>query len=74
MSRFLRLPQVLQLTGFSRAQLYRLMARGEFPRQVSLTARGRSVCWPEADVQAWQEQRIIASREEQAPATACGRD
>lgn len=66
--RFLRLRQVLELTGFSRAQLYRLMARGEFPRQISLTTGGRSVCWNSTDVQAWQDQRIAASRAEQVGA------
>jgi prophage regulatory protein len=64
---------VLELTGFSRAQLYRLMARGEFPRQISLTDNGRSVCWSEADVQAWQEQRIAASREALATVGAVAR-
>lgn len=60
--RFLRLRQVVEATGLSRAQIYRLIERGEFPRQIPLTAQGRSVAWSEADVQAWQDARISAAR------------
>ena len=78
MERFLRLRQVLERTGFSRAQLYRLMAldrrEGGFPRNVSLSpGNGRSVAWIESEVAAWIEQRIAASRERQAETIAGAR-
>jgi prophage regulatory protein len=57
------LPAVLNLTGISRAQLYRLIARGEFPRQLALTDHGRSVAWDEEAVHGWQQTRLDAARQ-----------
>lgn len=54
--RLLRLPAVLDRVGVSRASLYRMIAAGEFPAPVHLSAR--SVAWPEADVSEWIEARI----------------
>ena len=50
-SRFMRLPEVVQLTGVSRSTIYRWMANGEFPKQVSLGAN--TVAWLENDVNDW---------------------
>lgn len=55
--RILRRPEVEHVTGLSRATLYRLIAAGEFPASVRLTA-GNAVGWQEAKVRAW-----LASRE-----------
>lgn len=54
--RLLRLPQVMHRTGLARATIYRMIAAGEFPRSVQLSAR--SVAWSEADVNDWIEARI----------------
>ena len=49
--RFVRLPEVVQLTGVSRSTIYRWMANGEFTKQVSLGAN--TVAWLENDVIDW---------------------
>ena len=54
--RFIRLPEVLSLVAVSRAQLYRLVALGEFPKQVKLGAR--SVAWLESEISAWMVERV----------------
>lgn len=61
---FLRLPTVCSRTGLKRAQLYRLMGNGQFPRPIKLAER--SAAWLESDVVAWQEERIAASRQGEA--------
>ena len=50
-SRLMRLPEVIQLTGVSRSTIYRWMANGEFPKQISLGAN--TVAWLETDVGDW---------------------
>jgi prophage regulatory protein len=47
----LRLPDVVKKTGRSSRSIYLAIARGEFPRQVSLGAR--SVGWLESEVDKW---------------------
>jgi prophage regulatory protein len=59
MGRFLRLKQVIEKTGLSRPQIYRL---GEFPRQVALSEHGRSVAWAEDEIVHWQQRRLNAAR------------
>lgn len=54
--RMLRLPQVLDVTGLCKSEIYKLQAAGEFPMRVRLTAR--SVGWIESEVQAWLECRV----------------
>lgn len=57
--RMLRLAQVATMTGLSKAKVYELQSRGDFPQRVQLTA-GR-VAWVEAEVQAWLAARIAAN-------------
>lgn len=53
-SRIFRLTTVTHLTGLSRATIYRRMADGSFPRQVSLGGpTGRAVGWRESDIAAF---------------------
>jgi len=54
-----RLPAVLEVTGLSKATVYRLLSRGEFPARVQLSPR--CVGWRVADIDAWLEARIAAS-------------
>ncbi|CAN7344899.1 AlpA family phage regulatory protein [Bradyrhizobium sp. LjRoot220] len=50
--RFLRLPEVLTITGYSAVDsIYRKMREGTFPRSVKLGAR--AIAWREADIAAW---------------------
>ena len=54
----LRMALVVALTGLSRATLYRLMDKGEFPKSVQLSKH--SVAWRQADVAAWTASRGAA--------------
>lgn len=58
MQRFLRIADVKAACGLPTATLYELMDKGEFPRPIKLSSR--AVAWIEADVIAWQEQKIAA--------------
>lgn len=51
--RFLRLPAVLELTGLTRATLYRRIAADTFPAQINL---GPSmVAWRQSEIDAWMQ-------------------
>ncbi|MCV2865009.1 AlpA family transcriptional regulator [Defluviimonas sp. WL0075] len=56
--RHLRRSAVEQLTGLSRSTIYDLMAKGQFPRPVRLTAK--AVAWPESSIVAWLAARTSA--------------
>jgi len=47
--RFLRLPAVIDRTGYCRSSIYALMARGKFPRLYKLSG-GRAVAWKESEI------------------------
>jgi prophage regulatory protein len=55
-SRFLRLRTVVERVALSRSQLYRLVARGTFPRSYRLGAR--AVGWLECEIEDWIRARI----------------
>ncbi|WP_254276860.1 AlpA family transcriptional regulator [Halomonas sp. 3H] len=56
----IRRPEVLRRCGISNTTLHRLIHAGEFPRPIQLG--WRCVAWIEAEVDAWIEARIVASR------------
>ena len=56
--RFLRVREVLEMTGMSRSFIYAQMAEGTFPKQIAIGAN--SVVWLESDVTKWMDQRIGA--------------
>jgi prophage regulatory protein len=56
----LRLPAVMARTGLSRSAIYLLISKGAFPQSVSLSTR--AVGWLEADIDAWLQGRVKASR------------
>lgn len=58
--RMLRLPAVKARTGLSRSTIYLRVSNGKFPKPVSLG--GRAVGWVEADIDAWLNRHIEASR------------
>lgn len=67
--RMLRLPDVMAITGLSRAAIY---AKGnvkdkarfdaDFPQRVQISAN--AVAWPSDGLQAWLNKRIAASRKQ----------
>lgn len=57
MPKFLRLPQVREITGLSRSSLYET---SNFPKPVKIGPR--AVAWIDSEVKAWVEDRI-AERE-----------
>lgn len=56
--RHLRRHAVEQVTGLSRSTIYDLMAKGQFPRPVRLTAK--AVAWPESAIAEWLASRKAA--------------
>ena len=57
-ARFLRLPDVMSVTGLKRSTLLDCVKAGEFPRAVPLSRR--CVAWVRADVDKWVDGRIAA--------------
>ena len=56
--KFLRIRQVMQLTGLSRMTIYRLELSGKFQQRRRLSQN--SVAWLESDIELWAESRPIA--------------
>lgn len=61
-TQLIRLQEVIRRTGVSRAAIYDLAQRGEFPQQIKLSKGGRAVAWVSGEIDTWIEQRIAASR------------
>ena len=57
--RFIRLPQVLEMTGMGKTFIYARISDGTFPKQIQLGSR--SVVWNERDVIDWMNQQITAA-------------
>jgi len=56
--KFLRIRQVMQVTGLSPMTIYRLELAGKFPKRRQLSEN--SVAWLESDIAAWADSRPIA--------------
>ena len=56
--KFLRIKQVMQLTGLSRMTIYRLELAGEFPKRRRLSKN--SVAWLDTDIAEWAESRPVS--------------
>lgn len=56
MTRFLRLPLVVEATGLNRATIYEMVARGDFPKPCKIGAR--AIAWPEAEIEEWAVARL----------------
>ena len=54
--RFLRIAEVTDRIGVSRATIYRWTASGEFPKQIQLSAN--CVVWLESAVVEWMQKQI----------------
>ena len=57
--RFIRLPQVIEMTGMGKTFIYARISDGTFPKQIQLVSR--SVVWNERDVIDWMNQQITAA-------------
>ncbi|WP_089686851.1 helix-turn-helix transcriptional regulator [Billgrantia gudaonensis] len=60
MHQLIRKKAVLEKTALSNTSLYRLIAKGEFPKPIQLGTR--AVAWVEDEIEEWIESRISASR------------
>jgi prophage regulatory protein len=58
--KFLKLPQVISITGLSRSAVYQAISEGRFPKQINLGAR--SIAFLESEVQEWMEECIANRR------------
>lgn len=58
--RLLRLRDVLNIVGLSRAHVYNLIKQGLFPRPVALGSN--CARWVQSEVQAWVAASIVAAR------------
>ena len=67
--KFLRIGQVMQLTGLSRMTIYRLELAGEFPKRRRLSKN--SVAWLDTDIAQWAKSRPV-SRLKATPGTMSG--
>ena len=54
----MRLPEVSAMCGKSRAAIYKAISRGDFPKQVKLSARASG--WVRSEVEAWVRARMAA--------------
>ncbi len=56
---FIRLPEVMRRTGYSKAWLYRLINQNRFPKPVKIGER--AIAFVEGEIDDWITQRIEAS-------------
>lgn len=59
-NKILRLPAVKSKTGLSRSTIYARAAQGTFPASLSLGPN--TIGWLEAEIEAWIEEQVKASR------------
>lgn len=55
----LRLPEVIQRTGLSRATIYRFIEKNAFPQPVKIL-NSRIVSWRSDEIQAWIAKQVTA--------------
>lgn len=59
----MRLPAVLEATGYSKASWYAKIADGIAPKGLKLDPNGRAVVWFEDDIEALQTKATKAAKE-----------
>jgi len=57
--RILKRPEVTIKTGLQQSTIYKLMASGDFPKQIKLTSK--SVGWSSKDIDSWVESKVSRS-------------
>lgn len=63
-TRMLRIAQVMDRVGLSRATIYRRISEGNFPSPVNLG--GQSVGWIEVEIMDWLRLKILQARGQSA--------
>ncbi|MGX9315444.1 dipicolinate synthase [Pantoea ananatis] len=58
--RFIRLPEVMNKTGYGKAWIYKLISDGRFPEPVKIGVR--AVAFVESEVDQWMDEVINQSR------------
>ena len=56
--RFLRIGDVIKMTGISKSYIYQLCNNNLFPKSVNLVPGGTSVAWVESEISSWIDGRI----------------
>ena len=59
--RFLRLPAVMEATGWSRSTVYEKVKQKKMPRPVKLDPAGKAVGWWEDEIAELQERAVEAA-------------
>lgn len=54
--RILRLPEVINTSGLSRASIYRGMSLGTFPKAIKISER--AIGWPDDVIREWMDSKI----------------
>ena len=54
--RFIRLPEVINRTGYRRTSIYQKVAEGTFPAPVKLGPR--AVAWFSEEIEEWMDARV----------------
>lgn len=57
-NRLLKREEVLYHCGISASTLFRMIAKGEFPRQRCLSPGGESARWLESEIDEWVNSRV----------------
>ena len=60
--RLIRIATVMAMTGLSRAMIYKLIARGEFPKPIHPLGHCRVAVWLESEVSEWIADRVKAAK------------
>ncbi len=61
--KFVRIKEILEITGLSKATIYRYIAEDKFPKPVSLG--GRAVAWIDNEIDDWISSKIESRDETQ---------
>ena len=56
LDKFLRINEILKTTGLSRSQIYVLVSKGQFPKQVKVSDKASA--WLASEVEAWMNERV----------------
>lgn len=58
--KFIRLPEVIEISGLSKTTIYELVAAGAFPSPVKIGPRASA--WLLSELEAWAASRVLTSR------------
>ena len=60
MERIMRIPEVVKITGLSKATIWRRVKSGDFPAPLRLgNLNSRSIGWREGEVEKWIDSRPV---------------